>query len=147
VAAPAFIAAHLALAAAFVREQPLARRDLPLLLAPAAAALVFARVAMAGVAGGRAMVLVVYLLALVAMLWRALCAALAQHGLRTATRIVGAILFFTTDLMTLAEIIEGGTAHARWIWMTYPPALICLAWSCWGPHRPTPATGGRTRPG
>ena len=77
----------------------------------------------------RSAVLIVYLIALVAMAWRALCS--AQRTAKGAARLLGAALFFATDLVTIAELAEGTRAYAAWIWAMYPPALIALAWSCW----------------
>ena len=130
VAALAFIAAHLCLAAAFVRDRGFRRRDLLWLIPPAVAVLAFARAELPRVSGAvRSTVLVVYLLALLAMVWRALCS--ADRTPRGAARVLGASLFFGTDLFTIAEIAGGTRAYAPWIWAMYPPALIALAWSCW----------------
>lgn len=131
VAAPAFIGAHVCLAAAFVRTQGFHRRDLRWLLPPAFAVLVFAHAELPRVSGAvRSIVFVVYLLALLAMAWRALCS--ADRSAKGAARILGASLFFATDLCAIAEIIAGTNTYAAWIWTMYPPALIALAWSCWG---------------
>jgi hypothetical protein len=136
-AAPAFIGAHLCLTAAFWRERAFRGRDLPLVLPPALAVLAFARAEIPRVSGVRATVLVAYLVALLAMTWRALCS--AQRTPRGATRVLGASLFFGTDLFTLAELAADSRANAAWIWALYPPALIALAWSCW--ERAEPVAG------
>gem|GEM_PF-4180759 len=132
-AAPSFIGAHLCLAVAFTRERGLRWRDLPWLFPPALAVLAFAHAELPRVSDpGRAAVLVVYLLALSAMVWRALCS--AAWGAKGAARVIGAALFLATDLCVMAELVDGSRAHAGWIWAMYPPALLGLAWSCWERH-------------
>ena len=44
-------------------------------------------------------------------------------------RIVGATLFFGTDLLAIATVVHGTRVYIPWMWALYPPALICLAWS------------------
>jgi uncharacterized membrane protein YhhN len=132
--APSFIGAHLCLAAAFARERRFGWRDLPWLFPPALAVLTFAYAELPRVSGpGRAAVLVVYLLALSAMVWRALCS--AERGAKGAARVIGAVLFLATDLCVAAELVDGGRAYAGWIWAMYPPALLGIVWSCWEPRR------------
>jgi hypothetical protein len=129
-AAPAFIGAHLALAAAFTREREFRARDLLWLLPPAFAALAFARAESPLVNGAaRSTVLAAYLFALVAMVWRALCS--AEPTPKGVARAAGALLFFGTDLCAIAEIVAATSAYAAAVWAMYPPALIALAWSCW----------------
>jgi hypothetical protein len=133
--APVFIGAHACFAMAFLRERPFTSKDLPLMLPPAVAAIVFGRVEWPAVSGAaRAAALVVYLVALSTMLWRALCASRARDS-RSVARAVGATLFFATDLFAIATAVQGTRAFIPWIWAIYPPALICLAWSSW---KPTP---------
>jgi hypothetical protein len=120
VAALAFIAAHLCLAAAFVRDRGFRGRDLLWLIPPAVAVLAFARAELPRVSGAvRSTVLVVYLLALLAMVWRALCS--AARSPRGAARVLGASLFFGTDLCTIAEIAGGTRAYAHGSGRCIPP--------------------------
>jgi uncharacterized membrane protein YhhN len=138
-AAPAFLGAHVCFAVAFLRERPFAKTDPAWTLPPAIAAIVFGRVEWPAVSGARAAVLVIYLVALSAMWWRALCA-------RGGRRVVGATLFFATDLLAIATAVHGTRALIPWIWAIYPPALICLAWSSWrgAPDRVFDASAGRS---
>jgi hypothetical protein len=142
-AAPAFLGAHVCFAVAFLRERPFTKADLPLLFPPAVAASVFGWVEARAVSGARVAALVVYLVALSAMWWRALC---ARGGRRGAARVVGATLFFATDLLAIATAVHGTRAFIPWIWAIYPPALIGLAWSSWrvAPDRVFDAPEGRS---
>ena len=58
---------------------------------------------------------------------------LAQFGEdhKVLVRILGAVLFFATDLFAIATVVQGAGGYIGWIWALYPPALICLAWSSW----------------
>ena len=135
--APAFICAHLCLAAAFLREGGgLHKKDLPLLLPPVVAASLFARAELPLVIGAaRAAVMVTYLVALSLMLWRALCSLDAGKTAKVFVRILGAVLFFATDLLAIATVVQGTGGYIGWIWALYPPSLICLAWSSWSARR------------
>jgi YhhN family len=142
-AAPAFLGAHVCFMVAFLRERPFTKADLLWVLPAAVAASVFGRVEWPAVSGARAAAVVVYLVALSAMWWRALCARGGRHG---GARIVGATLFFATDLLAIATAVNGTRAFIPWIWAIYPPALICLAWSSWrvAPDRVFDAPAGRS---
>ena len=130
--APAFICAHLCLAAAFLREGRFQKKDLPLVLPPVIAASLFARAELPLVIGAaRAAVLVTYLVALSLMLWRALCSLNSGKTTKVLVRILGAVLFFATDLFAIATVVQRAGGYIGWIWALYPPALICLAWSSW----------------
>jgi hypothetical protein len=129
---PAFIFAHLCLAAAFLRESRFQKKDLPLVLPPVIAAALFARAELPLVMGAaRAAVLVTYLVAVSLMLWRALCSLNAGKTTKVLVRILGAVLFFATDLFAIATVAQSTRGYIGWIWALYPPALICLAWSSW----------------
>jgi hypothetical protein len=131
--APAFIGAHACLAAGFLKEQRFVRKDLPWLAPPAIAAFLFGRAEWPLVSGmGPVVALTLYLVALSAMLWRALCSVRSGgEGRRIAARISGATLFFATDLFAIATAVHHTRAYIPWIWAIYPPALLCLAWSTW----------------
>ena len=135
---PAFIGAHLCLAAAFLRESRFQKKDLPLVLPPVIAASLFAQAVLPLVIGpARAAVLITYLVALSLMLWRALCSLNSGKTRKILVRILGAVLFFATDLFAIATVMHGAGSHVGWIWALYPPALICLAWSSWAwQHEP-----------
>jgi hypothetical protein len=143
-AVPAFLCAHLCLAAAFLRERRLRTSDLPWLVPPAIAALLFARHELPRLAGAGSFAgLAVYLVVLTAMLWRGLCPTLSIPCAKRIARSLGAALFFATDLFSIATYVEATRVYIAWIWALYPPALLCLAWSFWAAPRPPVSRPGR----
>ena len=128
---PAFIGAHLCLAAAFLREGRFQKRDFPLVLPPVIAASLFARAELPLVIGAaRAAVMVTYLVAVSLMLWRALC---SLNSGKTTRSWFGSLALCCSSPRTCSPSQRSCSAPAATLagLALYPPALICLAWSSW----------------